>query len=81
MRAVCKVRGLILLLQIGTLWRCGDGIFFEIPPLARDALLTTLHPLLENVLQTVDHYEISCHGGAPFSWLEKPRNRMEKDLN
>jgi hypothetical protein len=38
--------------------------------LAIDALLTTLHPLLENVLQTVDHFEISCLG-VPFSWLEK----------
>jgi hypothetical protein len=35
------------------LWRCGDGLFFEAPILASDALLTTLHPLLENVLQTV----------------------------
>jgi hypothetical protein len=35
------------------LWRCGDGLFFEIFLLASDALLTTLHPLLENVLQTV----------------------------
>jgi hypothetical protein len=52
-RAVCKVRGLILLLRVGTSWRCGDGLFFEVPPLASDALLTTLHPLLENVLQTV----------------------------
>jgi hypothetical protein len=25
----------------------------EVPPLASDALLTMLHPLLENVLQTV----------------------------
>jgi hypothetical protein len=24
------------------LWRCGDGLFFEVPPLASDALLTTL---------------------------------------
>jgi hypothetical protein len=40
-------------LVIGTLWRCGDGLFFEVSPLASDALLTTLHPLLENVLQTV----------------------------
>jgi len=31
------------------LWRCGDGLFFEVPPLASDALLTTLHPRLENV--------------------------------
>jgi hypothetical protein len=62
------------------LGRCGDGLFFEVPHLASDALLTTLHPLLENVLQTVDHFEIPCLG-APFSWLEKPRNRMERDLN
>jgi hypothetical protein len=53
------------------LWRCGDGLFFEVPPSESDALLTTLHPLLENVLQTVDHFEMSCLG-APFSWLEKP---------
>jgi hypothetical protein len=56
------------------LWRCSDGLFFEVPPLANDALLTTLHPLLENVLQTVDHFEISCLG-SPFSWLE------ERDLD
>jgi hypothetical protein len=75
MRAVCKVRGLTLLLRVGTSGRCGDGLFFEVPPLASDELLTTLHPLFENVLQTVDHFEISCIG-APFSWLEKPSNRM-----
>jgi hypothetical protein len=32
---------------------CDAGFFFEVPPLASDALLTTLHPLSENVLQTV----------------------------
>jgi hypothetical protein len=63
-----------------TLRRCGDGLFFEVPPLTSDALLTTLRPLLENVLQTVDHFEISFLG-APFLWLEKPKNRMERDLN
>jgi hypothetical protein len=52
-RVVCKVRGLTLLLRVGTSWRCGDSLFFEVPPLASDALLTTLHPLLENVLQIV----------------------------
>jgi hypothetical protein len=78
--AVWKVCGLALSLPVGTLWRCGDGLFFKVPPLASDALLTTLHPLLENVLQTVDHFEISCLG-APFSWLEKPRNRMGRDLD
>jgi hypothetical protein len=60
------------------LWRCSDGLFFEVPPFASDALLTTLHPLLENVLQTVDYFKISCLG-APFSCLEKPRNRMGQD--
>jgi hypothetical protein len=48
--------------------------------LASDALLTTLHPLLENVLQILDRFEISCLG-APFSWLGKPRNRMGRDLD
>jgi hypothetical protein len=73
-RAVCKVRGLTLLLRVRTLWRCGDGLFFQVPPLASDALLIKLHPFLENVLQTVDL-------GAPFSWLEKSRNLMGRDLN
>jgi hypothetical protein len=62
---------------------CGGVVtvsFFEVPPLASDALLTTLHSLLENVLQTVDHFEISCLG-ASFLWLEKPKNRMRRDLN
>jgi hypothetical protein len=45
--------------------------FFEVSPFASDALLTTLHPLLKNVLQTVEHFEISSLE-APFSWLEKP---------
>jgi hypothetical protein len=73
-RAVCKVHGFTLLLRVGTLWKCSDSLFFEVLPLASDALLTTLHPLLENVLQTVDHFEICL--GAPFSWLKKPRNCM-----
>jgi hypothetical protein len=79
-RAVLKVRGLTLLLRVGTLWRCGDGLFFEVPPLASDALLTTLHPLLENMLQTVDHFEISCLG-SPFSRMENPSNHMGRDVN
>jgi hypothetical protein len=69
-----------LLLRVGTSWRCGDGLFFEVLPLASDALLTTLHPLLENVLQTVDNFGISCFG-APFSWLEKTRNLIGRDLD
>jgi hypothetical protein len=66
-RTVCKIRGLTLLPRVGTLWRCGNGLFFELPPLASDVLLTTFSPLPENVLQTVDHFEIFCLG-APFSW-------------
>jgi hypothetical protein len=34
----------------------------------------------KNLLQTVDHFEIS-YIGAPFSWLEKPRNCMGRDLD
>jgi hypothetical protein len=46
-----------------------------------------LHPLLENVLQTVCHklQEDSGTGSfdirAPFSWLENPRNHMGQDLD
>jgi hypothetical protein len=53
------------------LWRCGDDLFFKVPPLASNALLTMLHPLLENMLQTIDLFEISCLR-APFSWLLSP---------
>jgi hypothetical protein len=80
MRAVSKVCGLTVLLRVRTLWRCSDSLFFKVPPLATDALLTMLHPLLENVLQNLDHYEIYCLS-APFSWLEKPRYHMGQDLN
>jgi hypothetical protein len=60
---------------------------FRNTPLASDALLTTLHPLLENVMQTVCSklQEDSGTGGfdlgAPFSWLEDSRNSMGRDLN
>jgi hypothetical protein len=50
---------------------CGGAVMVSFSKyLSSDALLTTLHPLLENVLQTLDHFEISCLG-APVSWLEK----------
>jgi hypothetical protein len=57
------------LLRVGTLWRCGDVLFFEVPPLVNDALLTTLHPILENVLPTVDHFEAS---ELPFHGWKSP---------
>jgi hypothetical protein len=52
---VWKVHGLTLLPWVGTLWRHGDGLFFEVPPLASDTLLTMLHTLIKNVLQTICH--------------------------
>jgi hypothetical protein len=55
-------------------------VSFSKPPLANDALLTTLHPLLKNMLQTINHFEISCLG-APLSRLEKPTNHMGQDLD
>jgi hypothetical protein len=76
-----EIQGLFAkLLQVRTLWRCSDGLFFKVPPLPSDALLTMLHPLLKNMLQTVDHVEISCLRD-PFSWLEMPRNHMAHDLD
>jgi len=71
---------LTLLFQVGTSWWCNDSLFFEVSALASNAFLTMLHPLLENMLQTNDHLEISCLG-APFSWLEKPRYCIQQDLN
>jgi hypothetical protein len=54
--------------------------FWKYLPWQAMHFFTTLHSLLENVLQIVDHFEISCLR-APFSLLEKPRNRMGRDLN
>jgi hypothetical protein len=51
-----------------TLWRCGDGLFFEVPPLASDVLLTTLHLLLENLLQTVDHLKFLASEFPFYGW-------------
>jgi hypothetical protein len=32
---------------------CGGAVFFKVPPLASNALLTTLHSLLENRVMVV----------------------------
>jgi hypothetical protein len=83
-KVVCKFHGLTLLLRVGTLWRCGHGLFFEVPPLASDPLLTTLHPLLENVLQTIFRKLQQDSGAGSFDlliWLETPINRMGRDLD
>jgi hypothetical protein len=71
-RADGIVRGLTLLLRVRTLWRCGDGLFFEVPPLASDALLTKIHPLLENVLQTVCRKLQKGSGTGGFLASEQP---------
>jgi hypothetical protein len=65
-------------LQVGALWKCDDGLFLKVPPLASDALLTTLHPLLENMLQTVccklqeDSGTFSFDFRAPFYGWKSP---------
>jgi hypothetical protein len=76
-RAVFTVCGLTLLLQVRTLWRCNEGLFFEVPPLASDALFTMLHPLIANMLQTSDHFkflalELPFHGweSLEITWGE-----------
>jgi hypothetical protein len=68
-RAVWKVRGIALLLGVRTLWRCGDGLFFEVPPLASDALLTMFHSLLEDVLQTFCRKRHEGSGTGGFDLL------------
>jgi hypothetical protein len=83
MRAVCKVRGLTLLLRVGTMWRCGDGLFLEVPPLANDKLfIQRSTQFSKNCCRS---FAASGTGGfdigAPFSWLEKPRYRMRRDLD
>jgi hypothetical protein len=54
-RAVWKVRALALLLLVRTLWKCGDGLFFEVTPSASDALPTTLYPLRK---RDADHWSL-----------------------
>jgi hypothetical protein len=63
--SIYKVRGFTLLLRVGTLWRCGDGLFFEVPLLTSDAFLTTLHLLLENGVMVVLKEPI-------LGWRSKP---------
>jgi hypothetical protein len=54
------------------LWRCGDGLFSEVPPLASDELLKMLHSLLENVLQTVCRKLQEDSGTGEFLASELP---------
>jgi hypothetical protein len=71
---------------------CGGAVtvpFFEVTPLASDALLTTLHPLLRNVLQTVCRKLQEDSGTGSFltselplhGWKKKKTNRMGRDLD
>jgi hypothetical protein len=68
------IRGLFekfvdLLLRVGILWRCGDGLFFGVPPLESDAFLTTLHSLLDNVMQAVCRKLQEASGTGGFDLL------------
>jgi hypothetical protein len=82
-RDVRKVRGLTLLLRFVTFWRCCDGLFLEAAPLGSDAFLTTLHPLLENVLQTVcaSFRRIVEQAELPFHVWKGPEIAWGRDLD
>jgi hypothetical protein len=49
--------------------------FFEVPPLESDALLTTLHSLLENVLQSV-YLKLQDSGTGGFDLLITSRSEF-----
>jgi hypothetical protein len=75
MKAICKVCGLTLLL-------CGGAVtvFFKVPPLASNALLTTLHPLIKNMLQTVASKFLASE--LPFHGWKSPEIMWAgQDLN
>jgi hypothetical protein len=50
----------------------------KVPLVASYALLTMLHPLLKNILQTVDHFEICLR--APFLWRPGLYSRSSKGV-
>jgi hypothetical protein len=54
--------------------------FLKYLPWLSNALFAILHPLLENVLQTTDHFKIS-YLRVPVSRVEKPRNCMGQDMD
>jgi hypothetical protein len=51
LREVSTYKGCLKILY----WRCSDSLFFEVPPLASNALFTMLHPLIKNMLQIICH--------------------------
>jgi hypothetical protein len=55
--------------------------FFRSTSLGKWWLLATLHPLLENVLQTDDHFEISCLSELPFHGWKSPEIAWGRDLD
>jgi hypothetical protein len=78
--AVCKFRGLTLLLRVGALWRCGDGIFPKYLPWQAMSFLqrsTHFSKMCCRPLITLKFLDSELH----FHGLEKPRNRMGRDLN
>jgi hypothetical protein len=66
------------------LWRCGDGLFFRsTSPLASDALLTTLHPLLENVMtcKPLITSKFLTSSELPFHGWKSPEITWGRDLD
>jgi hypothetical protein len=67
------------ILRVGTFWRCGDGLVFQVPPLASGARLTTLRTFRN---RAADRW--SLRNFLPRSSLfmgGKARNRMRRDLD
>jgi hypothetical protein len=85
-RAIYKVRGLILLLRVGT---CGGAVTVSFPKYfpwqAMHFLQSSTHFSKTYCRPCRGLQEYSGTGsfdlGAPFSWLKKPRNRMGRDLD
>jgi hypothetical protein len=55
-RAICKFRGLTLLLRVGILRRCGDGLFFEVPSL--DKLCISYNAPPTSRKSAADHWSL-----------------------
>jgi hypothetical protein len=60
-RTVYKVRGLTLLLRVGTMWRCGDRLFFEADDLMGTAIIPIRTSAIRSRARTVRFLAFSKH--------------------
>jgi hypothetical protein len=74
-----EVRRLALLLRVGNLWRCGDGLFRN-TSLGKRCTSYNAPPTSRN--RTADRWSLrNFLPRSSLSWLEKPKNRMRRDLD